>query len=61
MGLLTRIMMKQIQRHVTRHKKRQKKKKKKMCIKTKFMDILGSVFFVVIGLRILIVCDDDWN
>lgn len=60
MGLLTRIMMKPIQRHVTRHKKRQKKKKKRR-IKKKFTDILGSVFFVDVGLQVLIVCDDNWN
>lgn len=34
MGLLTRIMMKPIQRHVTRHKKRQKKKKKDLLKKS---------------------------
>lgn len=38
MGLLTRIMMKQIQRNITRHKE-----KAKMYFKN-FLDTLGSVF-----------------
>lgn len=36
-GLLTRILMKQIQRNITRHKKGQQ------CTKTDFLDIPGSL------------------